>query len=397
MALARYTDSFWYPNGSLAINVPARVFPLSSSLLAPLWTDVTGTVPLPNPLNTSGTGVLDFWAEEGEYWIHLDTESFRVSVGSPNLDVFEISSSVMSTGIISGGRMTPSGSNPSAVEIAPLVGYATDVTTDPVRPTAVRVSTPTLTVPMDAAALLRSVTWWLMDGAGVITQQEPRPTNVQARTHIVLGATFQDSGTVLFARAAPVILQQPANQMYDLLESLGGFNVSGNLISPNGANLQLNQSSGTIFSRAFRHFNGGSQTNNPHIAAMFAQTPVSLRYSLRNTTVFPPLTTLVNPTQYDLNGVLTLVGGGVNNSTVQRVWAFPGDVASTQIVIQYGQTVYSSLLNAVNAIGSGSHVVNPQFPGGGVLVTYLAVIRSATNLSDPTQAVFVTAGKFPTP
>lgn len=396
MALARYTDTFWFPNGSIASNVPARVFPYASPALAPLWTDVTGTVPLPNPLNTTAFGVLDFWAEEGEYWIHLDSESFRVSVGSPNQDVFEIAASVMSTGILSGGDISTNAMNPSALDIAPLVGYVTDVLTDPVRPTSIRVSTGPLTIPLDAAALLRTPTWWLMDSAGNVIQQEPRPTNAQSRTHIILGATAQQGGTIFVSESRPVILQQPANQFYDLLESLGGFNISGNIVSPNGVNLMINQASGTLFARSFNHFLGAVQTNDPHVGTTLPQTPAQWLYSLRNTVAFPPAVSLIDPTMFDNSGVLSPVGGGANTATVQRIFLFPTNIASSQMTIQYGQSTFSSLTTALNSIGSGGHVVNPQFKGG-ALVAYLAVIRSATNLSDPAQAAFVTAGKFATP
>jgi hypothetical protein len=81
VALAQYREKFWFPSGALAANIPARVFLHDNNVFAPLYTDATGTTPLPNPLRTDAQGYLTFWAEEGTYWLHIDTESFEIFVG----------------------------------------------------------------------------------------------------------------------------------------------------------------------------------------------------------------------------------------------------------------------------------------------------------------------------
>jgi hypothetical protein len=191
-------------------------------------------------------------------------------------------------------------------------------------------------------------------------------------------------------------LQQPANQLVDLMTSLGAFNISGNVISPNGANQMFNQTAGTIFSQAFNHFVGPIQTDDPHVSTTIAQTPASFRHVTRSSATFGTLENLLDVGNYDVAGVVTPIGGGVNSSTVHRVYLFANNTATEQLVLQYGQFVYSSLASAVASVGSGTFVPNP-LTRAAALIGWIVATRTAVNLSDPTQAVFVQAGKFSTP
>lgn len=301
----------------------------------------------------------------------------------------------LSTGIISGGDISVNAGNPAAIDISPFRGLIVDYLTDPDNAIVTPVISPSvITVAMDAGALARAITWWLIDADLNVTQQATTPTPEERRTSIVLGLTTQTGGAIDVDQTVPTIIAQPINQLYDLIDSIGAFNISGNAITPNGANLMLDQSSGRVFSRGWNHFNNTVPTNSPHISTTQAQTPAMFRYVLRNTTTLPAAVTTVNPAQYDLNGVLTAVGGSTNSSTIQRVWLFPTKDDVNQLVIQYGQTVHASLAAAVAAINTSSHVVNPFLPTFGVLLGFLCVRRNATNLSDITQAQFVPAAKF---
>jgi hypothetical protein len=391
MALAHYRDLYWFPSGALAANVPARIFPFGSNGLATLWADQAGTIPLTNPLNTDGGGFLDFWAEEGEYWVYIDARSFRVSVGNPvNLDAWDGASVALSTGVLSGGNFTAAG---TSIAVQETVGYVVDYATDDVRPTLTRVHIPAQNVALSPAALLRTLTWWQVDANGNFIELLDDPTAVERRTRITLGFSIVFGGVVVFTKAVPVVMEQPANQFADLTDFLGPFIVSGCVHSANGVNLSWNITAGQLFSRSFNHT---LVPDNPNVAPIAAQSPAQFRRALSNTTVFGAPVTTIDPANYDLGGVLTPVGGGTNTSTIQRVFVFAQDNAPDQLVVQYGQRTYSSLTAAVAGIGIEPYVVNPAFVSA--LVGWICVIRTATNLSDPAQAVFVQAtAKFSRP
>lgn len=393
MALVEYTKKYWFPTGVLAANEPAAIFPENSNFHAAIYSDIVGT-PLANPTTTDPAGVLTFWAEEGQYWVHIDTEAFAVDVGMTQAQA------EFTTGVASGGRISVNAFNPQAIDIAPLVGYvvSNNQLTSAV-PTIVKVDTPAQTVVLDAAAQTRALTNWLMDSTGAVIQQEPPPTAEQRRTHLQLGTTLYDpgSGVIVESQSIQVILGQPGNQWADLVDYLGPFSTSGNELTPLAGTLSFGKAVGTMFARSLNHYAAGVLTDNPHVSVSPLQSPALFKRVIRTAeSPLPPDVTTVDPTQYDLNGVLTLVGGGTNTATVQRVYVTPSDVPSARMAVQYGQQTYASLAAAVAAVGTAPFIPNP-ISGFGPLIGYIAMIRVATNLADPAQAVFIRpTSKFPT-
>jgi hypothetical protein len=395
MALAQYDEPFWYPSGALAAGIPARVFELSSNTLAVLWADAAGTIPLPQPVTTSGAGRLTFWAEEGDYWLHIDSESFQITVGGtpPPSTLAEIT---MSTGVSEGGEITANGADPTAADIAAVHAFIVDDITDPLNPIITEIIEPARTVQLDAAAQLRSLTWWLMDGTGALIQQATFPTPLERRTFVVLGRTFFNplSGAIIGAKSIHTMLRQSGPQLVDLMEALGPFSLTGNLITPVAGTLQFNKTDGMVFIHSIAE---DTTPWNPHEGATPAQSPASFRRILRATAVPTPIVTTIDRANYDNAGVLTPVGGGTNSSTIQRVFVTPADNTIDQISVQYGQTVYSSLTTAVDNVGVGTFIPNPGLSELSALIGYIAVTRTATNLADTTQARFINAGKFDRP
>lgn len=395
MALQQYSRKYWFPNGALAANVPARVFVYDNNVFASIFTDGTGATPLPNPVNTDGAGFLTFWAEEGQYWVHIDAETFLVDVGLSE------EQADLTTGIASGGELDINAGNPQAIDINPLVGYVVDNNAlTSVSPSVVKVDQPLRTVVLDAPAQARALTWWLMDSAGVVTQQAFQPTPVQRRTHLELGVSLYDTGlsSLVEVQSQQVSLVQPVNQFADLVDSLAPYRISGNVVTPVAASLSFTISSGEIFVRGLNQFVSGVLTDSPHVSPTPTHAPVTtFKRVIRVTeSPLPPDVITIDPTRYDLNGVLTNVGGGTNTATVQRVYVTPASNPSSQVAVQYGQTTYASLTAALAAIGTFNFQPNPVSRFG-ALVAYIAVIRTATNLADPLQAVVVIpTSKLPT-
>lgn len=69
--MAQYSKSWWYPSGDPAAAVRALVFMEDNSTLAPIFADAGLTIPLTNPTTTNGSGVLTFYATDGQYWVYV--------------------------------------------------------------------------------------------------------------------------------------------------------------------------------------------------------------------------------------------------------------------------------------------------------------------------------------
>lgn len=315
-------------------------------------------------------------------------------------DIMRLISTALSTGVTSGGEFTPN-ADPTKVDISATTGWIVDYNSTgiigPTNPMITYVSIPAQIGVTPTVGIPTGVTWYLVDTAGTLIQQATVPTPEQRRTHLVLGATAQAGGVVVVDQTLPVIQSQPGNQLIDLMDALGGFRMNGGRVTPNGVNLNMNVAAGTLFVRAFSQV---PDYQNPHHSHINAQTPIQYR---RITALAGSAGALVNAldvANYDPAGagVVTPVGGGANRATNFRIWAFGSNNTADQILIQYGQTAYNTLADAVAAIGTTSYIVNPTAAGSGVLLGWISAIRTATNLSDPLQAVFTSpAGKFATP
>jgi len=311
-------------------------------------------------------------------------------------DVMRLLSTALSTGLTSGGAISVN-VNPALIDVAAATGWIDDYDSTgiigPANPALTYVS---FAGQAGIAPLPGLVTYWLLDSAATVVTQATLPTRQQTRTHIFLGASVSVGGVVIAIRNLPMVQSQPGAQLVDLMTSLGAFNVlsTGNQITANGVNLNVNTNGGELFIRSYGINAGDYQ--NPHVATLDVQAPATFRYATA-TSLLAPFVNTIDVANYDPGGagVVTPIGGGANTATTHRVFIAGSPVTNEQIIIQYGQTAYSSLANARAAIGSGTYTVNPLFTG--TLTGYIVAIRTATDLSNVAQATFVKAAKFAAP
>ena len=290
-----------------------------------------------------------------------------------------------STGVRSGAAMTVNGGDPTKFDIASGVGYIVNYAT-PSAPTINRIAIGPFTAQTVTNLASADFTWVMINSAGAIVQQTSTPTPTQRRQNIVLGRLNHSNRTnISFANTFPDFEFSPISQFGDLVDSLGPFNVSGNLISANGANLSMNKSAGTMFHKSFNY---SSNTNSPHVISTAVLTPVTFAY--QNQTGSPgTYITVLDPTKYDNAGTTTTVPSS-NNATVQRVYLF----GSNTLRVQRGQAVYATFASALQGYAQENFVESPLVSGFSVPLAYIIMTKSCTSLLNPACSKIIPAAKF---
>jgi len=292
-----------------------------------------------------------------------------------------------STGILNGVLLTINSS--TSIHITAGKAQVVDYTTTPGSPTVTLVTIADQVITLNGTELARPINWWVADINGTITSLATQPTADQRRSLIQIGITAENAGSIVVFDTAPIYVADVTSQLYDLIFALGTFVSSGANITSNGANLQMNLSAGTIFVGGRNYKN---DISNPHNITVPAETPLTFRHILRAGSGLA-LTSTLDVTHFDSSGTLTLVGGGANSSTVMRVYLFGTGAATNQVIVQYGDTVFSTLDNAAASINTIAFAENPSLASG-ALLGWMCVSKSCTSLLDASTARFIPAHRF---
>jgi hypothetical protein len=224
-----------------------------------------------------------------------------------------------------------------------------------------------------------------IDIAGNVVQQLAPFTQTQSRSLILLGSIIHTNLTNLDAvnNFQDVILS-PANMVHDLSHGLGIFNISGNLFSANGANLNLNKTIGYVYSVGS---NWANDPLNPSQVTLASLTALTFQYRFQTGTN-GATGIAINPNIYDVAGVSTAVPS--SKYTIQRIYSF----VSNNVKIQPGQAFYQTLAEAKASIQNEIFVTEPSILQNGLLRGFLVIKQGTTSLTNTADCFFYEASKF---
>lgn len=166
-----------------------------------------------------------------------------------------------------------------------------------------------------------------------------------------------------------------------LLES-DGIRVNGLVISPvGGATLGIESTNHKIVGNALNYLNDKVDLHTKPFSGI---SPQFWTYALQVNLALPPINSdsLLDPTQYDNAGVLTIIGGGSNTSTVQLVML----TRLNNFIILYGQVEIDDFDSAVMSMDTLTFIIPPALFDA-VEVARIALHKGATFSSDPDKVL----------
>ena len=249
------------------------------------------------------------------------------------------------------------------------------------------------------------ITYVGLDVAGNVIQQVVPwgSTDInQFDTQINLGVILHSSASISTgAYNAPQISYGAPQKADDFFRSFGPLKVSGHTLQASGSSpsLSIKKTAGTSYRE------GSNYANNPnHPNTVTEESDITIskiyRYYISGSTPvidtgasgsgYP---TLDNQNRVDTaTGLLTSIG--LSNWSIQRVFWVPKSPTNA-FIVYYGNTAYSTLLNAVNAINTEPFTEAPDTAANAVFIGYI-VIQGGSNrdLLNATDCTIIQAGLF---
>jgi hypothetical protein len=318
----------------------------------------------------------------------VDISALETNVNTNTVNIGECQSS----GVHDGGILLINGGDNTKFDITDGHGAIVDNITDANNPVITDVTWTGKTAISVTNIATQLITFVYIDINGDVKQATSKPSNELLRSIIYLGVLVHVNKVILNdVNNEQAYSFSSYSQVRDLVQALGFLNVSGNVISPKGANLFVLKSAGTMYGNGINYENKKTNPNLKSLASKDTETD-EFQYRLQNgdNVNLPGPTYPIDPNNYDLAGTLTPVPS--NKWTIQRWYLF----TANNLKAQPGQNIYNSLAEAKSNITTEAFVTEPSILANGLLIGYMVVKEGTSALNNTTDNYFLAQGKFGT-
>lgn len=273
----------------------------------------------------------------------------------------------------------------TTVDIGAVKAFIADNETDPLNPTLLYVEyagATNVTVPTVGAGL---ISYAFLKSDGTIHFQNNPPNSDERKSMVLIFKLGHPTGSINVVANEPDFNNSALQQFRDLFQAFNYIN-GGVYPYPDASDLSFNTSGGFIVGNGI---NFVQDNTNPNYSPVSPSVPCSFLYRTQ-TGVGGGFVSLITPNSYDNSGTITTVGGGSNRTTIQYIFFAP----NAGFIVQYGQTIYDSFVDAISAVGKEDFVVYENLIKNAILIGVLVVKRSATDLTNENDARFFRADIF---
>ena len=303
-----------FPSPNFRIVIDQEII-LVTGVSGTIWTVIRGQENTTAIQHNAGSAVTQILTVQGLTNFITQTSPPPDTTNNKNLY------NLMSTGLLSGGILTINSGDSTKFDISAGVGYIVNNYSDPLNPTATRITWNTFTGIPDAYLATDDETYIAIDNTGSIYQTNISFTDDQRRDYIIIGFTGHLQQTIInYAISEPApLIHDVENQLFDFFENFGAFNIDGNVFSANGPNLCINRSAGDTWSFG-DNYAGSSKV--PNVISNDAEEAIYVNYWQTdfdgNWSLVPTVTNTINPNLLDrLNGTTAVTTGKWTIQTLQ--------------------------------------------------------------------------------
>ena len=301
--------------------------------------------------------------------------------------------SLLETGLLYGGVVTFSGdevyvSSGSGIIVNHNANANTEVSPDI---TYVKWSNITESI---ANIATQQVTYLYIDQNGTLQQQATRFTRDQYHDSIPLGAVGHFDYTNVSAFGGSVhTTHDTVGQINSFVNAFGPLRISGYDITGQPGSLRISVSNGEAFIYGGFYAEDPEMPSNLSTLAQTTASMVRVRRDGSGGVIFDTnagsFYTTFDPANYD-DGDGTIAAVSNNNWTIQRIYSDP---KTGTLYVYYGQSVYTTLENALQGLGSDSFTEGDTFDFT-VFIGYAILKSNGTDITNTTDNQILKSGLF---